>query len=182
MSPRSVALRAVAVALVLGCGDAAGPETRDQAVLAPAGDIDYATASPTIREKLDNLRKRLAPFHRFQAAVDAGWSTQLTGCLTDPQLGGMGFHYAKAEILDGVARVKEPEALLYEPQPDGKLRLVAVEYIIPFGAWTRSHPPQLLGQNFKRNEVFGVWALHIWLFRHNPSGRFADWNPHVHCP
>jgi hypothetical protein len=24
--------------------------------------------------------------------------------------------------------------------------------------------------------------LHLWLWKHNPSGLFAMWNPRVHCP
>ncbi|MCW8107353.1 hypothetical protein OPS25_02410 [Alteromonas ponticola] len=26
------------------------------------------------------------------------------------------------------------------------------------------------------------YALHIWLFKHNPAGLFAPWNPRVKCP
>jgi hypothetical protein len=31
------------------------------------------------------------------------------------------------------------------------------------------------------NEAFGLWTLHVWLFKHNPNGLFADWNPLVRC-
>jgi hypothetical protein len=39
----------------------------------------------------------------------------------------------------------------------------------------------LFGQKFSQNEVFGVWALHVWTHRTNPRGLFAPWNPRVHC-
>jgi hypothetical protein len=26
------------------------------------------------------------------------------------------------------------------------------------------------------------YDLHVWLYRHNPAGRFAMWNSRVHCP
>ena len=26
------------------------------------------------------------------------------------------------------------------------------------------------------------YELHVWLYRHDPAGRFAMWNPRVHCP
>jgi hypothetical protein len=26
------------------------------------------------------------------------------------------------------------------------------------------------------------YDLHVWLYRHNPAGMFAMWNPSVHCP
>lgn len=24
--------------------------------------------------------------------------------------------------------------------------------------------------------------LHAWIWKHNPSGTFAEWNPNVRCP
>jgi hypothetical protein len=81
-----------------------------------------------------------------------------------------------------VARVEEPELLLYEPEQNGRLRLVAVEYIIPYTAHSRAAaPPVLFGQPFKQNDVFQLWGLHAWVWRENPSGIFADWNPRVTC-
>ena len=182
MPSRTSVLRSLAAALLLGCGDAAAPEPQDQPALAPATtDLDFATATGPVREKLNRLRDRLAPFKRFQAAKDAGWSAEITACMADPNLGGMGFHYGNPALIDGTVTLQDPELLLYEPQQGGGLRLVAVEYIVPFDAWTHAEPPRLLGQEFKRNEEFQLWGLHVWLWRHNPSGRFADWNPHVHC-
>jgi hypothetical protein len=32
-----------------------------------------------------------------------------------------------------------------------------------------------------QNHTFDVWALHVWVWKHNPSGMFADWNPQVSC-
>jgi hypothetical protein len=26
------------------------------------------------------------------------------------------------------------------------------------------------------------YDLHVWLYKHNPAGTFAMWNPRVHCP
>ena len=179
MSIRSTVVRALAALLVLGCGDTAAPAPQETADIAPA--LDYATAKGPIREKLARLRTRLAPFHRFQAAVDAGWSAEITGCKADANLGGMGYHYGNQKLIDGTVSFRDPELLLYEPQADGKLRLVAVEYIVPFDQWKGDKPPRLLGLEFKRNETFQLWGLHVWLWRYNPSGRFADWNPHVHC-
>lgn len=179
MPARSTVFRALAAMLLLGCGDAAAPAPPEMADVAPV--LDYATAKGPIRERLARLRKRLAPFHRIKTAKDAGWSAEITACMADPKLGGMGYHYGNPRLIDGTVSFRDPELLLYEPQPDGKLRLVAVEYIVPFDQWTGDKPPRLLGQEFKRNETFQLWGLHIWLWRHNPSGRFADWNPHVHC-
>ena len=44
-----------------------------------------------------------------------------------------------------------------------------------------AEPPVLFGQHFHLNPVAGIWALHVWLWKHNPSGMFDDWNPNVTC-
>ena len=93
----------------------------------------------------------------------------------------MAFHFGKAALIDGTVDVLEPELLVYEPQKNGRMRLVAVEYIVPFDMWTANEPPMLFGQAFHRNEAFGLWVLHVWHFRHNPAGMFSDWNPTVSC-
>lgn len=140
-----------------------------------------ATASSAGANDLAALRRATAPFHDFARAQAAGYSAQITACFSDPVEGGMGFHYGNPALIDGAVSVTEPELLLYEPQADGSLRFVAVEYIVPFGAWTGSEPPELFGQHFHRNEAFGIWALHVWAWRNNPRGLFADWNPRVSC-
>ena len=75
----------------------------------------------------------------------------------------------------------KPELVMYEPQPGGGMQLVGVDYVVPFTAWTSEEAPTLLGMKFLRNEPLGVWALHIWAWRPNPSGMFAAWNPRVSC-
>jgi hypothetical protein len=39
----------------------------------------------------------------------------------------------------------------------------------------------LFRQAFHQNDEAELWALHVWLWKHNPSGLFADWNPNVSC-
>ena len=41
--------------------------------------------------------------------------------------------------MDGILDVNKPEALIYEPQSNGQLRLVGVEYIVPKPAWDALH-------------------------------------------
>ena len=137
--------------------------------------------SGQVERQIAQLRQRTAPCHIFEKAAAAGWDTRITDCFSDPKLGGMGYHYGNVALIDGTVELLKPELLLYEPTKNGRLRLVAVEYIVPFGAWTAAEPPKLYGQSFHRNEAFGLWVLHVWHFRHNPSGMFADWNPTVSC-
>jgi hypothetical protein len=94
----------------------------------------------------------------------------------------MGFHYGNTGLIDGSARVDAPQLLLYEPEQNGRLRLVAVEYIIPYSFHSRdAAAPVLFGQQFQRNDTFQLWGLHAWVWRDNPSGVFANWNPRVGC-
>lgn len=96
--------------------------------------------------------------------------------------GAMGIHYANVGLIDGTADPLRPEALIYEPGTNGEMSLVGVEFIVPFAVLPKtSTPPSLFGQQFTANDVFGVWALHVWTHRTNPSGLFASWNPRVHC-
>jgi hypothetical protein len=40
----------------------------------------------------------------------------------------------------------------------------------------------VLGQHLHLNPALGVYILHAWIWRYNPSGIFQDWNPMVSCP
>lgn len=75
---------------------------------------------------------------------------------------------------------------MYERKPNGELKLVAVEYVVP---GPNSNPPGVSAPP----EVFGMdmhilltppgfYIHHAWVWGHNPAGMFADWNPDVTCP
>jgi len=170
------------IALLGGCGSEQIP-TETTAQMQSRSEPSLASAS-AVNKDLAALRRVTATFHDFKTAAAAGWSAQITPCMTDPAgAGGMGFHYGNTALIDGTARVEEPELLLYEPEQNGRLRLVAVEYIIPYTLHSRSaEPPELFGgQKFKQNDTFQLWGLHAWVWKNNPSGMFADWNPRVTC-
>jgi hypothetical protein len=129
------------------------------------------------------LRQATAAFHSLDAAGAAGWDTAITGCVAhpDPDVGGMGFHYANQTLLsDGTVEATTPEVLVYAPKAGGGLQLVAVEYIV----FTELNPvpPELFGQTFHLNPNINAWVLHAWVWQHNPSGLFADFNPKITCP
>lgn len=145
-----------------------------------AGCSDATAIGPN--PDLETLRQVTAPFRTFDAALAAGWSAKITSCMSDPSLGGMGFHYGNTALIDGTVQVNKPQLLLYEPKADGSEELVAVEYIIPYSAHARSDAaPELFGQKFKQNDTFQLWGLHAWVWDENPSGIFASWNPRVTC-
>jgi hypothetical protein len=150
----------------------------DEALLAqhPAG------TSAAVSGQIAQLRALTAPFHRIEAAMEAGWDVQITPCLELPGVGGMGYHYGNLAFIDGNVNLLEPELLLYEPTKNGRLRLVGVEYIVPYDFHgPEEAPPTLMGQDFHRVDGAGLWGLHVWIWRHNPLGMFADWNPNVTC-
>ena len=112
-------------------------------------------------------------------------------CIDMPGEGGMGVHFVNGDLVgDGEILKDRPEALVYDPTPDG-YQLVALEYIVFRKAWRAEHPtgrPQLFGQKFEavskdnRYGIPGFFELHVWAWKKNPNGMFEDWNPRVTCP
>lgn len=148
------------------------------APLAMAGENDQS-----VNSELSMLRSATASFHVLDQAANAGWTDDITGCMASAA-GGMGHHYVNwGELFDGGSvDPLRPEALVYAPDATGTLRLVAVEYIILGSDLPSSaQAPVLFGEEFHFNAGFGLWALHAWVWKHNPEGTFADWNPMVSC-
>ena len=126
------------------------------------------------------LRRATARYHDLNAATDDGF-VFLHGCESRPDEGPVGAVYVHPGRLDGVIDPREPEALIYEPGENGRARLVGVELAVPYAAWTNAQPPEFLGATFQPEDEFGVWGLHVWLWRQNPEGLFAESNPRVSC-
>lgn len=133
------------------------------------------------QKDLAKLRAATAPYHNLDTAMDAGYNTQFTPCWYHADLGAMGYHYGNPAAVDGNVALLQPEVLVYEPQPGGHFRLVALEYLVPIPAWTGTEPPELLGEKFVRDDDLGFYLMHVWLWRNNPEGLFAPWNPRVTC-
>ena len=149
-------------------------------VLVAASCNDEPAAPSELDRQMDALRDVTRAYQSFESARAAGYTAKITECMADAQ-GGMGYHYGKEAFIDGTAKALEPEVVMYEPMANGTMKLVGVEYVIPFTAWKAAEPPTLYGQSFQRNETFQVWALHVWLWKDNPRGLFASWNPDVTC-
>lgn len=139
---------------------------------------------------LASLRASVAAYHNTDRAVAAGYlppeeGTLLDACITLPDA-GMGVHWADWSLYDTTVDAVQPEALVYEPRKDGGLRLVAVEYLVPQSEWDAIHddPPTVLGMEMHVVAPPGAepfYALHAWIFKHNPDGMHADFNPMVTC-
>jgi hypothetical protein len=140
--------------------------------LASNGDDERAVAG---------VRQDTAAFHDLNKAVAAHYGP-LLACFDLPGVGGMGQHYVDTSRLDATIEANRPEALVYEVDAN-RLQLVAVEYIVPWSAWGSATPPQLFGRSFFSNTSLHLWALHAWIWRPNPLGMFANFNPNVKlCP
>ena len=131
---------------------------------------------------LADVRAATAKYHDLGAAIGAGY-WPLLSCFDQPGVGGMGQHYANTSLFPGATvNATEPEALVYEVE-DGRLKLVAVEYIILQSDWAYIQAPSLLGHSFTRIDSLGIWALHAWIWKPNPNGMFQNYNPAVKmCP
>lgn len=134
------------------------------------------------------LRRSTARFHRVENAREAGHTALVrhpdsgAACLAHPTDGGMGRHYLDPSLVDDAVSVTEPEVVIYEPMDNGRLRLVAVEYIIPYSIrGPEETPPTLFGRDFLHNPTFQLWMLHVYAWKENPNGMFATWNPRITC-
>jgi len=137
---------------------------------------DAAPGSP-LASKVRELNERFADVHN---AIAEGYAP--IPCASGPNGGAMGIHFVNGALIDDPAiDIGRPEAVMYEPRPDGALELVAVEYI------TTEGPAAVGGQLFtyvgtpNRYGLPAFYELHVWAWRANPTGTFADMNPNVSC-
>ena len=153
-----------------------------------------ATPSPANAGAADlsTARAATAGFHQVEAAKAVGYGefhdAANIACIETPGVGVMGIHYVNGALVsDGIVDAATPEALVYQPIGNGKLRLVAVEYIVFYSMWAGTSKPSLFGQEFKligstnRYGIPAFYELHAWVWQNNPSGMFKDWNPSGSC-
>jgi hypothetical protein len=163
------------------------------AVLA-AGGVQVVVAPASGGSDLAAARRATANYHRVSVAEDAGYAefrdANGIACIDNLPAGAMGVHYVNGSYVgDTTLDPTTPEAVVYEPMSNGRLRLVALEYIVFQAAWDAEHssPPELFGQPFmlvtapNRFGIPAFYQLHTWIWKDNPSGMFQMWNPRVHC-
>lgn len=151
------------------------------------------------RDTIAAVRIATAKYVLEENAVRDGF-VSLVDCVASP-LGTMGVHYLNPARLDGNVTAMEPELLLYLPTKWG-MRLVGVEYMVPIVdkngvPWVSDQPPPadivpptpvVLGHEFDgpmAGHAPGMpwhFDLHAWVWSHNPSGMFSEWNPSISCP
>jgi len=146
--------------------------------------------SPDVAQLIDQVRHATAGFRDFSSIEKAGYG-KLLDCFTNRQVGGMGQHYVNGDLVgDDKVDPMKPEALVYEPDGNGNMNLVAFEYLIFASKWDPNNTGRPAPVLFDRPmhlmttipNTPPVWAMHLWLWTDNPDGVFSDFNPLVFCP
>lgn len=163
---------------------------------------------------LDALRERVAKYQDVNVALADGYINPDNHCVyaegegLPAELGAMGIHFIHPAMLqitgtdpkvDGTGIYTDwtqPSILIYEPQADGSLELVAVENLVFEAAWQaagNAEVPVLNGRtwdhmaddpNTPGDEAHGFTPhmdQHVWLFRENPAGILMPFNANVTC-
>lgn len=140
---------------------------------------------------------------QYHNVANATGYTPVLGCVSGPDHGAMGIHYVNTGLINGETLLSngqldatKPQALIYEPQANGELKLVAVEFIILASALPAGAGPQVEGHLMQyidgpstarpkatpnRYGLPAFFELHVWAWKDNPQGSFVDWNNHVTC-
>lgn len=183
------------------------------ASLVTAGDPGPANPSEAT---IAQIRTATAKYQDVKAALADGYIRDPAGmCETatmlgkPASLGAMGIHYFRPDLLgisgppnprvNGTSTYTDfhkPAVLIYEPESDGSLKLVAVENLVFEKAWQaagHTQPPSFHGIAYnhmvdnpatKIDEAHGFmphYDRHVWAWRDNPNGMFAQYNPNVSC-
>ena len=185
-------------------------------ILAIAGAVPQPAAAPPAEPTLAEVRAATERFRDVNQALAEGYVREPTNtCETATMMGrpesdgAMGIHFLRADLL-GISAPPNPRVdgngthtdflkpgvLIYEPQADGSLELVAVENLVFAKAWTaagHSKPPSFQGVEFDHmvdDPITPVdeahmfephYDRHVWLYRDNPKGIFTPFNPAVSC-
>jgi len=166
--------------------------------IAPSRAIaqDHSHAGVTADRRSSNalvqaVREATEQFKDVEAAEQAEYHL-LFGCVSGPDYGAMGLHYVNAGLVfdGGELNPMQPEIILYEALPNGRLRITGADYLVVAKDWDDKHPgdpPQLMGQLFHRFEApnrFGLpdfYTLHVWAWKDSPTGTFSNWHSNISC-
>jgi hypothetical protein len=150
--------------------------------LLAVGAAAAGAGSAKTERQLEIVKRVTARFKDVSKAEAAGYAS--TGeCVAGPN-GAMGVHYLNGALLgDPRLDIRKPELLLYEPQEDGGMKLVGVEWM---QLDTGQRAPRIMGRRFHgpmNHNGTAPWHfdLHVWTIRKNPRGTFAQYNRRVSC-
>ncbi len=178
--------------------------------------LSLAAAAAAAEPDLEAVRAATERFRDVNVALAEGYvrdpmdlcdTAEMMG--RPAELGAMGIHFFRPDLLGITAppdpRVDgngthtdflRPSILIYEPQSDGSLALVAVENLVFQASWhAAGHAERPSFHGIPYDHMFDDPATavdeahlfephydrHVWVYRDNPSGVFAPFNPDVTC-
>lgn len=183
------------------------------AIVVETGSAARGTGEPTLAE----VRAATERFRDVEVALAEGYLADPGNLCERADMmgrpasdGAMGIHYFRPDLLGITSGPDErvdgnglhtdflqPSILIYEPQADGSLELVAVENLVFRAAWEaagHSEPPSYFGVPYdlmqddpeteadEAHMFMPHYDRHVWIYRSNPNGVFAQFNPDVSCP
>jgi hypothetical protein len=196
-------------------GDVRTSQWLGSAFIAASATLACGCQADTRKPTLEQVRSVAERYRDVNVAIAEGYTTD-NKCVTaemlgfPARLGAMGLHYVRRDLLGlpdkPVGRVRgtgthtdfrNPAMLVYEPQPDGSLELIAVENLVFASAWHQTagnkEPPKFHGRTYpllkddpatKVDEAHGWephYEQHLWVLRDNPNGAYSPFNPNVTC-
>lgn len=211
MSLASITVAASLLAIMASAGADATPLTP-----AEASTIDASSTAGPAEPTLSEVRAATRRFEDVNVALSEGYlrdpfdlcdTAEMMG--KPAELGAMGIHYFRPDLL-GISAPPDPRVngngrhtdflrpsiLIYEPQADGSLELVAVENLVFAKSWREAGhnvPPSFHGVVYNtmvddpstpKDEAHLFEPhhdRHVWIYRANPNGVFAPFNPAVSC-
>lgn len=191
---------------------------KSRLVLAALGlaflSVELASAEE-LTKAIAKVRAATERFKDVKVALAEGYAPDPAGhCVTaaseglSAELGGMGIHYLRPDLLgitataprvDGTgvhADFDKPSILLYEPQADGTLALRGAENLVFKKAWQaagNANPPVFAGRdwdsmeddpNTPGDEAHGFEAhydQHVYFVGDNPKAAVLPFHPAVTC-
>jgi hypothetical protein len=153
---------------------------------------------------LEQIKSATEKYHDLDAAVADGYMLD-PHCVEHPEFGGMGNHAINMDRIGPFVVPSEPGVLVYEPTGNGEYVLVAAEFLVPSEPWDDMNPngPPMLGEvafddhreiifmedengeqvpvNARGGPPIPHYQLHVWVWKDNPNGMYAPFNPDVSC-
>lgn len=186
---------AVSLGTITGCTDNQpldadnGILTEDVVMSRGQGNLNSpgpgVASSHSTAEVIRAVKAASARFHSKKQAEKAGYAMD-PHCVYVPGVGGMGHHFVNQGNIDPEFNPLMPEALMYEPDKNGNMKLIGVEYIVIDVGQDRphfgDHPFDIEGAPPLEAQNIPHWSLHVWLWKDNPAGMFTPMNPDVSCP
>ena len=81
------------------------------------------------------VREATERFKDVKVAEAEGYSLMF-GCVSGPDSGAMGLHYVNLPlVLDGVLDPAKPEIIIYEPLPNGRLKMTGADFLVFAADW-----------------------------------------------